>query len=121
MHLGPIIQFSASKKGAQTEQIHVVHGYGEDRSGSSYVYTGLMSNAGKVFDAEPTNVMEFSRLFSGQPDEDRDFERERQLLRDGRDLYECGRLRRFAEHPDNDRYIVETDVMDKANERTRRM
>ena len=76
-----------------------------------------MSNAGKVFDAEPTNVMEFSRLFSGQPDEDRDFERERQLLRDGRDLYECGRLRRFAEHPDNDRYIVETDVMDKANER----
>lgn len=74
---------------------------------------------GKVFDVEETKVMEFSLLFSGQPGENRDFDAERLLLREGRDLYECGRLRRFTESWDGDHRIIAADVMNEANERVR--
>ncbi|MBT1182122.1 hypothetical protein JS531_09225 [Bifidobacterium sp. CP2] len=75
-----------------------------------------------MFDVEPTKVMEFSLLFSGQETADvRDFEGERRLLRDGRDVYECGRLRAVTERPTSDGrgVIVEADVMDKMNEKVR--
>ena len=74
---------------------------------------------GTVFDAEPTNVMEFSLLFSGKPGEERDFDAERRLLRDARDLYECGRLRHVTDSRRGGHRIISADVMDVANERIR--
>lgn len=74
---------------------------------------------GKVFDVEETKVMEFSLLFSGQPGENRDFDAERLLLREGRDLYECGLLRRFRESGDDDHRVITADVMNESNERVR--
>ncbi|KFI92285.1 hypothetical protein BISA_0682 [Bifidobacterium saguini DSM 23967] len=70
-----------------------------------------------VFDVEPTKVMEFSMLFSGRVGEERDYDQERQLLRDGRDLYECGRLRYWNEFPNDTHRIVAVDVMGATDER----
>lgn len=72
-----------------------------------------------IFDVEPTKVMEFRLLFSGQPADSQNYKQERQLLRDGRDLYECGRLRHWTEKSNGDNRIVVTDVMDVSHERVR--
>ncbi|MBT1176515.1 hypothetical protein JS532_02910 [Bifidobacterium callimiconis] len=62
----------------------------------------------KMFNVEPTPVMEFSTLF---PAENEDYHKRNQLLRDGRDLYECARLR----HVINTDGIWHADVVDAAN------
>lgn len=65
-----------------------------------------------ILDVEPTKVMEFSELFQLEADDGdgRDFDGERRLLREGRGLYECGRLW----HTGRNGRIVHADVMDAA-------
>ncbi|OXN01051.1 hypothetical protein [Bifidobacterium vansinderenii] len=62
----------------------------------------------KMFNVEPTPVMEFRTLF---PVENKDYREQDQLLRDGRDLYECARLR----HVTNTDGIWYADVVDATN------
>ena len=73
----------------------------------------MNEKAGLVFDVEPTKIMEFSTLFQNDRKSKRDFDKERQMLREARDLYECGRLRHRVEQGG----VVSADVMDAKERR----